>query len=144
MIFSKHCRKSSMALSNPTSLTHTPCLLCSQDLQWYTTNWHWTVKLIESRGKAKTDSAVSALRREVAEVKHVGQSLDHHQPINVPTAGAQAFLMDYPQGEAEELDSPAVSALGVRSRKLSNALNGQSLSDQNFIISSSTVLRKAR
>jgi hypothetical protein len=26
----------------------------------------------------------------------------------------------------EELDSPAVSALGVRSRKLSNALNGQS------------------
>jgi hypothetical protein len=23
----------------------------------------------------------------------------HHQPINVPTAGAQAFLMDYPQGE---------------------------------------------
>jgi hypothetical protein len=24
---------------------------------------------------------------------------DHHQPINVPTAGAQAFLMDYPQGE---------------------------------------------
>jgi hypothetical protein len=23
----------------------------------------------------------------------------HHQPINVPTAEAQAFLMDYPQGE---------------------------------------------
>jgi hypothetical protein len=23
----------------------------------------------------------------------------HHQPINAPTAGAQAFLMDYPQGE---------------------------------------------
>jgi hypothetical protein len=23
----------------------------------------------------------------------------HHQPINVPTAGAQAFHMDYPQGE---------------------------------------------
>jgi hypothetical protein len=23
----------------------------------------------------------------------------HHQPINVPTAGAQAFLMNYPQGE---------------------------------------------
>jgi hypothetical protein len=22
----------------------------------------------------------------------------HHQSINVPTAGAQAFLMDYPQG----------------------------------------------
>jgi hypothetical protein len=35
----------------------------------------------------------------------------------------------------EELDSPAVSALSVRSRKLSNALN---------ITSSSSVLRKAR
>jgi hypothetical protein len=23
----------------------------------------------------------------------------HHQPINVPTAGAQAFFMDYSQGE---------------------------------------------
>jgi hypothetical protein len=23
----------------------------------------------------------------------------HYQPINVPTAGTQAFLMDYPQGE---------------------------------------------
>jgi hypothetical protein len=23
----------------------------------------------------------------------------HHQPINVPTAEAQAVLMDYPQGE---------------------------------------------
>jgi hypothetical protein len=23
----------------------------------------------------------------------------HHQPINVPNARAQAFLMDYPQGE---------------------------------------------
>jgi hypothetical protein len=23
----------------------------------------------------------------------------HHQPINVPTARAQAFLMDYPQGK---------------------------------------------
>jgi hypothetical protein len=23
----------------------------------------------------------------------------HYQPINVPTAGVQAFLMDYPQGE---------------------------------------------
>jgi hypothetical protein len=23
----------------------------------------------------------------------------HHQPINVPTAGAQAFLMDYSLGE---------------------------------------------
>jgi hypothetical protein len=23
----------------------------------------------------------------------------HHQPINVPTAGAQAYLMDYSQGE---------------------------------------------
>jgi hypothetical protein len=26
-------------------------------------------------------------------------SMCHYQPINVPTAGAQAFLMDYPQGE---------------------------------------------
>jgi hypothetical protein len=26
----------------------------SQDQQWYTTNWQWTVKLIESSGKAKT------------------------------------------------------------------------------------------
>jgi hypothetical protein len=25
--------------------------------------------------------------------------IHHQQPINVPTAGAQAFLMDYPQGE---------------------------------------------
>jgi hypothetical protein len=23
----------------------------------------------------------------------------HHQPINVPTTGAKAFLMNYPQGE---------------------------------------------
>jgi hypothetical protein len=23
----------------------------------------------------------------------------HHQPINVPTAGAQAFLLNYTQGE---------------------------------------------
>jgi hypothetical protein len=23
----------------------------------------------------------------------------HHQPIDVPTVGAQAFLMEYPQGE---------------------------------------------
>jgi hypothetical protein len=27
------------------------------------------------------------------------QYYHHHQPINVPTAGAQAILMDYPQGE---------------------------------------------
>jgi hypothetical protein len=40
--------------TNPIILTHTPCVLCSQDQQWYTTNWQWTVKLIESRGKAKT------------------------------------------------------------------------------------------
>jgi hypothetical protein len=25
--------------------------------------------------------------------------LHHHQPINIPTAGTQAFLTDYPQGE---------------------------------------------
>jgi hypothetical protein len=30
---------------------------------------------------------------------HHYYSHHHHQPINVPTAGAQAFLMDYPQGE---------------------------------------------
>jgi hypothetical protein len=34
-----------------------------------------------------------------------------------------AFMV---QPEPEELDSPSVRALGVRSRKLSNALNGQS------------------
>jgi hypothetical protein len=28
-----------------------------------------------------------------------GRKTIHHQPINVPNAGAQAFLMDYPQGE---------------------------------------------
>jgi hypothetical protein len=28
-----------------------------------------------------------------------GHHHHHHQPINAPTAGAQAFLMDYPQGE---------------------------------------------
>jgi hypothetical protein len=26
-------------LTYPTTLTHTRCLLCSQDQQWYTTNW---------------------------------------------------------------------------------------------------------
>jgi hypothetical protein len=30
---------------------------------------------------------------------HIIPGYNHHQPINVPTAGAQAFLMDYPQGE---------------------------------------------
>jgi hypothetical protein len=25
--------------------------------------------------------------------------MDHHQPINVPTAGAQTFLIDYTYGE---------------------------------------------
>jgi hypothetical protein len=29
----------------------------------------------------------------------VRMSHHHHQPINVSTAGAQAFFMDYPQGE---------------------------------------------
>jgi hypothetical protein len=32
---------------------HDPCLFWSQDLQWYTTNNQWTVKLIKSRGKVK-------------------------------------------------------------------------------------------
>jgi hypothetical protein len=54
----------------------------------------------------------------------------HHQPIN--RFSAESILADfcaswmYKGEEDEELDSPAVSALGVRSRKLSNALNGQS------------------
>jgi hypothetical protein len=28
--------------------------------------------------------------------------IHHHQPINAPTAGAQTFLLDYPQGEQDE------------------------------------------
>jgi hypothetical protein len=28
-----------------------------------------------------------------------GQQHHHHQPINVPTAEAQAFFMDYQQGD---------------------------------------------
>jgi hypothetical protein len=39
--------------TNPITLNHTPCFLCSQDQQCYTTNWQWTVKLITSRGKVK-------------------------------------------------------------------------------------------
>jgi hypothetical protein len=31
--------------------------------------------------------------------KHLSINIHHHQPINVPTAGAQALLMDYLQGE---------------------------------------------
>jgi hypothetical protein len=27
----------------------------------------------------------------------------HHQPINVPTAGEQAYLMDYTQGEGAKI-----------------------------------------
>jgi hypothetical protein len=30
----------------------------------------------------------------------------HHLPINVPTAGAQAFLMDYPQGGRDKENGP--------------------------------------
>jgi hypothetical protein len=44
-----------------------------------------------------------------------------NQPSNVPTTEAQAFLMGI-----DELDDPAVSAHGVRLRKLSNVLKGQS------------------
>jgi hypothetical protein len=40
------------------------------------------------------------------------------------------------------LEGPVAERLGVRSRKLSYV--GQSLDDQKFIISSSSVLRKAR
>jgi hypothetical protein len=32
-----------MILDKPHTLTHSPCLLCSLDLQWYTTNWQWIV-----------------------------------------------------------------------------------------------------
>jgi hypothetical protein len=48
-------------------------------------------------------------------------------------------LLEYSQ---TELDGPAVSAFGVRSRKLSNV--GHWMSDQKYIISSFSVLRKAR
>jgi hypothetical protein len=45
----------------------------------------------------------------------------------------------------EELDDPAVSALGKRSRKLSKVREGQSSDGRpKCIISSSSVLRKAR
>jgi hypothetical protein len=43
----------------------------------------------------------------------------------------------------EELDGPAVSALDVRSRKLGKVRKGNRMDDE-FIISSSSVLRKAR
>jgi hypothetical protein len=43
-----------VVLTSSSTLNHTPCLLCSRDLQWYTTNWQSTVKLVKSRGKAKT------------------------------------------------------------------------------------------
>jgi hypothetical protein len=36
----------------------------------------------------------------------------HHQPINVPTAGAQAFLMDYPQGERAITDHAGPVRIG--------------------------------
>jgi hypothetical protein len=38
---------------NPNNPTYISCLLCSQDLQWYTNIWQWTVKLIESWRKAE-------------------------------------------------------------------------------------------
>jgi hypothetical protein len=38
----------------------------------------------------------------------------------------ESIYEDSPDEQEQELDSPAVSALGVRERKLSNALNGQS------------------
>jgi hypothetical protein len=38
----------------------------------------------------------------------------HHQPINVPTAGAQAFLMDYPQGERAITHNWPITAGPVR------------------------------
>jgi hypothetical protein len=49
------------------------------------------------------------------------------------------------QKEIEELDGPAVRALGVRSRKLSNVRKDQSTDGwPKFIISSSSVFRKVR
>jgi hypothetical protein len=41
--------------------------------------------------------AVSALAVQSRKLSNVvnNQSWDHHQPINVPTTGAQAFLMNY-------------------------------------------------
>jgi hypothetical protein len=37
--------------------------------------------------------------RPLAPVFYCNHHNHHHQPINVPIAGAQAFLMDYPQRE---------------------------------------------
>jgi hypothetical protein len=44
-------------------------------------------------------SSLQELRRGLNEVSMHYMEIYHHQPINVPTAWAQAFLMDYPQGE---------------------------------------------
>jgi hypothetical protein len=38
---------------------------------------------------------VTLLTRIIIEITEVTDKVHHHQPIIVPTAGAQAFLMDY-------------------------------------------------
>jgi hypothetical protein len=38
-------------------------------------------------------------RDSLADISYLMKKYHHHQPINVPTAGAQAFVIDYPQGE---------------------------------------------
>jgi hypothetical protein len=56
-----------------------------------------------------------------------GRRLGHPKARDyLETALAVPRLMIRYVVQPEELDSPADSALGVRSRKLSNALNGQS------------------
>jgi hypothetical protein len=49
--------------------------------------------LMKERKKEKFYSAVHSIGQGNRDRN------SHHQPFNVPTAGAQAFLMDYPQGE---------------------------------------------
>jgi hypothetical protein len=58
-----------------------------------------------------------AVRSAIAEVKHRPQRL---------VIGGVPKIYYLRASEGEELDGQAVSALGVRSRKLSTGLNGQS------------------
>jgi hypothetical protein len=41
--------------------------------------------------------------------------VNHHQPINDPTAGAQAFLMDYPLALTSEIDCDGLTTCHVYS-----------------------------
>jgi hypothetical protein len=52
---------------------------------------HYDVGLVSRTLDHKND-----LHIEIRLMNHI---TSHHQAINVPTAGAQAFLMDYPQAE---------------------------------------------